>query len=223
MAKLEWDKLGEHWYETGTDRGVLYVYDTEKKAYGNGVAWNGLTAVNETPEGAEANDQYADNIKYLTLRSAETFGATIEAFTYPAEFEACDGMASLGEGVVIGQQPRTSFCFAYRTLKGNDTEGQNAGYKLHILYGCTVAPSERAYATVNDSPEAVNFSWELDTTPVNVTGHQPTACVTIDSTETTPEKMQKLEAYLYGTEGEQDENKPRVPMPDEIVGIMEAA
>ncbi len=219
MARLNWDAIGEHWFETGVDHGVFYPVDLETNRYGTGVVWNGLTAVTESPEGAEPNDQYADNIKYLTLRSAETFGATIEAFTYPDEFEPCDGTAVLGEGVNIGQQNRQAFGFCYRTLKGNDTQGQDAGYILHLVYGCTVSPSERAYQTVNDSPEAMTFSWELDSTPVNVTGHKPTSLVTIDSTETTEAKMKKIEDYLYGTET----TEPRFPMPDEVVSIMEAA
>ncbi len=219
MARLSWDNIGEHWFETGVDHGVFYPMDPEDNTYGNGVVWNGLTGVTESPEGAEPNDQYADNIKYLTLRSAETFGATIEAFTYPDEFEACDGTQTLGTGVRIGQQSRQGFGFCYRTLKGNDVKGQDAGYILHLVYGCTVSPSERAYQTVNDSPEAITFSWELDSTPVNVTGHKPTSLVTIDSTETTPEKMQKIEDYLYGTEY----TNARFPMPDQIVSIMEAA
>lgn len=223
MAKLEWDKVGEHWFEIGVDHGVLYPVDPESGEYQNGVAWNGLTAVTEQPEGAEPNDQYADNIKYLTLRSAETFGATIEAFTYPDEFALCDGSAEITDGVRVGQQPRRKFGFCYRTNKGNDVQGQDAGYILHFIYGCTVSPSERAYATINDSPEAITFSWELDSDPVPVSGHKPTSCVTIDSTVVDPEKLEKLENYIYGTEGALDTNQPKFPTPDEIVDIMEAA
>lgn len=219
MSKLTWDEIGEHWFETGVDQGVLYPIDPLSGEYQEGVAWNGLTAVNEQPEGAEANDQYADNIKYLSLRSAETYGGTIEAFTYPPEFEPCDGLASLGEGVNIGQQNRQGFGFCYRTLKGNDTQGTDAGYVLHLIYGCTVSPSEKNHATVNDSPEAMTLSWTLDSQPVKVDGHKPTSTVTIDSTETTPEKMKKIEDVLYGTE----KTNPRLPMPGEVVTIMEAA
>ena len=214
MATLEWDKTGEHWFEIGVDHGVLYPVKNGK--YQKGVAWNGLTAVTEQPEGAEPNDQYADNIKYITLRSMETFGATIEAFTYPDEFRACDGSAVPIKGVSFGQQPREKFGFCYRTNKGNDAQGQDAGYILHLLYGCTVSPSEKAYATINDSPEAITFSWELDTDPVKVDGYKPTACVTIDSTEVPPEQLARLERVLYGSL----KDDPRLPMPDEIVGIM---
>ena len=223
MSKLVWDAVGEHWFEIGVDHGVIYPVDPETGEYKTGVAWNGLTAVTEAPEGAEPNDQYADNIKYLTLRSAETFGATIEAFTYPDEFALCDGSAELADGVRVGQQPRTKFGFCYRTNKGNDVQGQDAGYLLHFIYGCTVSPSERAYATINDSPEAITFSWELDSDPVPVTGHKPTSVVTIDSTIVDPAKLKKLEDYIYGTEGDQDVNKPKFPLPDDIVDIMEAA
>lgn len=221
MPKLLWDQQGEHRFETGVDHGILFPVDDQGK-YGNGVVWNGLTAVNEQPEGAEANDQYADNIKYLTLRSAEKFGATIEAFTYPDEFAECDGSKELAKGVLIGQQPRRAFGFAYRTKVGNEVQGQDAGYKIHFLYGCTVSPSERSYQTVNDNPEAITFSWELDSNPVAVTGHQATSSVTIDSTLCDPDQMKKLLDYIEGTDGDQDENKSRLPMPDEIVGIMQA-
>lgn len=214
MAKLTWDNIGEKIYETGTDRGVLFVQNAG--VYGAGVAWNGLTAVSESPSGAEASPIYADNIKYLNLVSAEEFGCTIEAYTYPEEFEACDGSASIATGVTIGQQARKTFGFCYRTLVGNDVEGSEYGYKIHIVYGCLAAPSEKAYATVNDSPEAITFSWEVTTTPVNVPGFKPTANVTIDSTKTTPEKMAALEAILYGSDSEES----RLPLPEEIITLM---
>ena len=210
MAKIEWDKTGERLYETGVKNGVLYVQ--EGGAYPKGVAWNGLTAVTESPSGAEATPLYADDIKYLNLLSAEEFGATIEAYTYPDEFAECDGSASLAEGVMIGQQPRKAFGLCYRTTIGNDTEGNDHGYKLHIIYGALAAPSEKAYATINDSPEAITFSWEVTTTPVNVTGAKPTASITIDSTKATPEKLTALEKILYGDA----EVEARLPLPDEI-------
>lgn len=212
MAKIEWDKVGERFYETGVDRGVLYPQSDEGTGYGNGVAWNGLTSVTESPSGAEATPQYADNIKYLNLISAEEFGATIEAYTYPEEFGRCDGTAELQPGVVIGQQNRKPFALSYRTFKGNDTQNTDHGYKIHIIYGATAAPSEKAFATVNDSPEAITFSWELTTNPVAVPGHKPTACITIDSTKVDATKLKQLEAALYGSETEE----PRVPMPNEV-------
>lgn len=215
MAKIEWDKVGERFYETGVDRGVLYPQSDEGTGYGNGVAWNGLTSVTESPSGAEATPQYADNIKYLNLISAEEFGATIEAYTYPEEFGRCDGTAELEPGVVIGQQNRKPFALSYRTFKGNDTQNTDHGYKIHIIYGATAAPSEKAFATVNDSPEAITFSWELTTNPVAVPGHKPTACITIDSTKVDKTKLGQLEAALYGTESEE----PRVPMPDEVANF----
>ena len=216
MAKIEWDKTGERLYETGVKNGVLYVQ--EGGVYGNGVAWNGLTAVTESPSGAEATPLYADDIKYLNLLSTEEFGATIEAYTYPDEFAECDGSASLATGVMIGQQPRKAFGLCYRTTIGNDTEGNDHGYKLHIIYGALAAPSEKAYATINDSPEAITFSWEVTTTPVNVTGAKPTASITIDSTKATPEKLTALEKILYGDA----EVEARLPLPDEIKGIFTA-
>lgn len=215
MAKIEWDKVGERFYETGVDRGVLYPQADEGTGYDNGVAWNGLTSVTESPSGAEATPQYADNIKYLNLISAEEFGATIEAYTYPEEFGRCDGTAELEPGVVIGQQNRKPFALSYRTFKGNDTQNTEHGYKIHIIYGATAAPSEKAFATVNDSPEAITFSWELTTNPVAVPGHKPTACITIDSTKVNKTKLGQLEAALYGTESE----APRVPMPDEVANF----
>lgn len=215
MAKIEWDKVGERFYETGVDRGVLYPQADEGTGYDKGVAWNGLTSVTESPSGAEATPQYADNIKYLNLISAEEFGATIEAYTYPEEFGRCDGTAELEPGVVIGQQNRKPFALSYRTFKGNDTQNTEHGYKIHIIYGATAAPSEKAFATVNDSPEAITFSWELTTNPVAVLGHKPTACITIDSTKVDKTKLGQLEAALYGTESEE----PRVPMPDEVANF----
>ena len=216
MAKLIWDNVGERLYETGVKNGVLYVQ--ENGAYPKGVAWNGLTAVTESPSGAEATPLYADDIKYLNLFSAEEFGATIEAYTYPDEFAACDGSASLAEGVYIGQQARKTFGLSYRTALGNDTNGQDYGYKLHLIYGAMASPSEKAYATINDSPEAITFSWEVTTTPVNVTGFKPTASLTIDSTKVDKDKLATLEAMLYGT----DEEEAKLPLPDEIAQLMSA-
>lgn len=218
MSKLVWDQTGERRYETGVKNGVLYVQGAGG-VYGNGVAWNGLTAVTESPSGAEPTPLYADDIKYLNLLSNEEFAATIEAYTYPEEFEQCDGSAELAPGVSIGQQDRKTFGFCYRTTLGNDTEGNNHGYKIHIVYGCLAAPSEKAYATINDSPEAITFSWEVSTTPVNVTGKKPTASITIDSTKVDAEKLAALEAKLYGTE----DQEPTLPLPDEIATIMAAA
>lgn len=221
MARLVWDKTGEHLYETGVDHGVLYFPD-QTGAYKNGVAWNGLISVSESPSGAEATGQYADNIKYLNLISAEEFGATIEAYTYPEEFEACNGNKELVDntGVYIGQQSRSVFGFCYRTMIGNDTDGQDHGYKLHLVYGCQVSPSEKAYQTINDSPEALTFSWELSTTPVNVTGKKPTALLVIDSTKIDSTKLAKIEAKLYGDE---TSTGAVLPTPDEIAEILSAA
>lgn len=216
MPKLVWDAIGEKIYETGVDHGVLYVQD--KGAYPKGVAWNGLTAVTESPSGAEPTPLYADNIKYLNLMSTEEFAATIEAYTYPDEFAECDGSAELVAGVMLGQQKRKTFGMCYRTIIGNDTENNAHGYKLHIIYGALAAPSEKAYATVNDSPEAITFSWEVSTTPVAVEGHEPTASITIDSTKVDVEKLAALEAVLYGSE----EAEPRLPLPDEIKTLMAA-
>ena len=218
MAKLVWDESGKRLYETGVEKGVLYVQG-ENGEYQKGVAWNGLTAVTESPSGAEPTALYADDIKYLELFSAEEFGATIEAYTYPAEFEACDGSASLGEGVTIGQQDRKAFGLCYRTIVGNDVKGNEHGYKLHLIYGAKAKPSEKAYATVNDSPEAVTFSWEVTTTPVNVAGFKPTASVTIDSTKIQPEKLKLIEDKLYGTASEE----ATLPLPDEIKQIIAGA
>ena len=217
MAKLQWDKTGEHFYETGVDHGVLYPMNDGGQTYATGVAWNGLTAVTESPEGAEVSAIYADNIKYLNLMSAEDFKATIEAYTYPEEFEQCDGSASLAQGVKIGQQSRKAFGFCYRTKIGNDLNPE-LGYKIHIVYGATAAPTERAYETVNDSPEAITFSWEVSTIPVEVTGFKPTAHVEIDSTKVESAKLAKIEAKLYGSETEE----PTLLMPDEIVALIKA-
>jgi hypothetical protein len=217
MAKLIWDKVGERFFETGVDHGVLYPMGADG-TYSNGVAWNGLTGVTESPSGAEPEPLYADNIKYLNMMSAEEFGASVEAYTYPDEFAECDGSASLAEGVTIGQQDRKTFGLSYRTLLGNDVKGNNYGYKLHLIYGCLAAPSEKGYTSVNESPEAMTLSWEISTTPVNVTGHKPTACVTIDSTKVDAEKLAELEAILYGSESEE----PRLPLPDEIAQLFAA-
>ena len=215
MAKIVWDAVGDHIFETGVRNGVLYLKDAQG-AYNTGVAWNGLTSVSESPEGAEPTDLYADDIKYLSLMSAENFKATIEAYTYPVEFEECDGFATIAKGVVIGQQSRKPFGLCYRTSIGNDTDGNEHGYKLHIVYGCQASPSEKQYSTINDSPDAVTFSWEVSTTPVNVNGKKPTATLIIDSTKADKAKLTALEAILYGSE--QDE--PRLPMPDEIAALM---
>ena len=220
MAKLVWDKTGDRLYETGVKNGVLYI--PTAGVYSKGVAWNGLTAVTESPSGAEATALYADDTKYLSLMSAEEFGATIEAYTYPDEFAACDGSAELADGVMIGQQKRSVFGLCYKTTIGNDTEGNDHGYKLHIIYGAQAKPSERAYASINDSPEAITFSWEITTTPVNVTGAKPTASLVIDSTKADPSKLAALEDILYGKNGE-PANEPRLPLPDEIKTLMTAA
>ena len=212
MAKLVWDESGKRLYETGVKMGVLYVQD-ESGTYPQGVAWNGLTAVNESPSGAEATPLYADDIKYLELRSAEEFGATIEAYTYPDEFEACDGSAEIAVGVKVGQQARKAFGLCYRTIVGNDVQGNDFGYKLHLIYGATAAPSEKAYATVNDSPEAVTFSWEVTCTPVEVPGFKASASIVIDSTKVNKEKLAALEAKLYGDTS----TEAMLPLPAEIV------
>ena len=198
MAKLLWDQSGERLYETGVDHGILFVQNAG--VYGNGVAWNGLTTVTESPSGAEATAIYADNIKYLNLYSAEEFGATIEAYMYPDEFAECDGSANIATGVAIGQQQRKSFGFAYRTRLGNDTDGDSYGEKLHIIYGCRCSPTEKGYSTVNDSPEAITFSWEVTTTPITVEGYKPTANVIIDSTKADETKYNRLLAILEGTD-----------------------
>lgn len=217
MSRLTWDNTSERLYETGVKQGVLYPIQADGK-YSKGVAWNGLTAVTESPSGAEATALYADDIKYLNLMSNEEFGATIEAYTYPDEFAECDGSAALATGVMIGQQKRKTFGLCYRTTLGNDVDGNDYGYKLHLIYGCLAAPSEKAYATINDSPEAITFSWEVSTTPVNVDGFKPTSCITIDSTKADEAKLAALEDVLYGKED--DETTPRLPLPDEVATMM---
>lgn len=216
--KLVWDQTNERLYETGVKMGVVYPQATGG-TYPMGVAWNGLTAVTESPSGAEATALYADDIKYLNLMSAEEFAATIEAYTYPDEFAECDGSAELAKGVAIGQQKRKAFGLCYRTVLGNDVDGNDHGYKLHIIYGAMAAPSEKAYATINDSPEAITFSWELSTTPVSVDGFKPTASITIDSTKADPTKLEALEKILYGSE----EAEARLPLPNEIATLMAAS
>lgn len=226
MSKIVWDKTGERLYETGVKNGVLYVQNSDG-SYPKGVAWNGLTAVTESPSGAEATALYADDIKYLNLMSNEEFGATIEAYMYPKEFKVCDGSAEIAKGVTIGQQARKTFGLAYRTVLGNDVDGNDHGYKLHLIYGATASPSEKGYSTINDSPEAITFSWELNTTPVSVTGFKPTASLVIDSTEVDAEKLAELETILYGkdptSEGSGDGVDPRLPLPDEVAAIFSAA
>ena len=222
MAKIVWDKSSERLYETGVKNGVLYVQGTGG-TYTKGVAWNGLASVTESPSGAEPTPLYADDIKYLNLLSTEEFGATIEAYTYPDEFAECDGSKSLAAGVYIGQQARKAFGMCYKTTLGNDTEGNDHGYKLHIIYGALAAPSEKAYETINDSPEAITFSWEISTTPVNVKGSKPTATIVIDSTKANPEKLAALEVILFGADapnGEGTGTDPRLPLPDEIATLM---
>lgn len=217
MSRLQWDQDGQKIYETGVSNGVLYVKNGAN--YGAGVAWNGLTAVTESPSGAESTPLYADNIKYLNLMSNEEFGATVEAYTYPDEFGACDGSDALSAGVLIGQQGRKPFGLAYKTIIGNDSYGSGYGYKLHLIYGAQAAPSEKSYATVNDSPEAITFSWELTTSPVSVAGKKPTACLTIDSTKVDSAKLAAVENILYGNVGVD----PRLPLPDEIASIFGSA
>lgn len=220
MSRLTWDGTGQKRFETGDDHGVLYRLD-QNGAYSTGVAWNGLTAVTESPSGAEPTDLYADNIKYASLRSAETYGATIEAYTYPDEFAECDGSAEIATGVRIGQQERKTFGFSYRSIIGDDTDN-NKGYKLHLIYGCTASPSDKSYQTVNESPDAITFSWEITTVPVNVTGKKPTASLEIDSTKADATKLAALEAILYGTDasGGSEGTSPRLPLPDEVATLM---
>ena len=222
MSKLVWDQTGEHYYETGVKMGVLYP-QSASGTYSKGVVWNGLTAVTESPSGAEATPLYADDVKYLNLYSAEEFGATIEAYTYPDEFAECDGSAEIATGVTIGQQNRKAFGLCYRTTIGNDTDGNDHGYKLHIIYGAMASPSEKAYATINDSPEAITFSWEITTTPVSVSGFKPTASVIIDSTKVDGTKLKQLEAILYGDNGSSSAGEARLPLPDEIVTLIGTA
>lgn len=223
-AALAWDETGEKLYETGVDHGVLYPMG--QNGYGTGVAWNGLTTVTETPSGAEATKLYADNIKYLEIRSAEEFGGTIEAYTYPDEWAECDGSAALVAGVYAGQQPRKIFGLCYRTILGNDVDLDKHGYKLHLVYGCTASPSERSYATVNDSPEAITFSWEFSSVPVPVEGHKPVSCITIDSTKVDSAKLKLLEDKLYGVTTDSTAN-PAVagsaaylPLPAEVISTL---
>lgn len=231
MPRVKWDEDGKRTYETGTDRGVVYPWDKTLNGgtggYGEGFSWNGLTAVTVSPSGADETALYADNIKYLSLRAVEELGATIEAYGCPTEFEECDGTASIGKGVTIGQQTRKRFAFTFRTIIGNDTENNDHGYKIHILYGCTASPSEKSYATVNESPEAITFSWELSTVPVNVTGFKPTSYICIDSTKIAEAKLTALENILYGTdpdaEAQTEGTTARVPMPAEIIALLAAA
>lgn len=231
--KLVWDADGDHRFETGVDHGVLYLRDKDG-AYNNGVAWNGLTGVTENPSGAEATALWADNIKYLNLISAEEFAATVTAYTYPDEFAECDGSATVAKGVTIGQQSRKTFGLSYRTKLGNDIDGDEYGYKIHLVYGCSATPSDKAYSTKNDSPSAIEFSWTINTTPVAVTGFKPTATVEINSVTTDPEKLKVLEAVLYGTDDESASEwlkdkeggavtaGPRLPLPDEVIKIVGA-
>jgi hypothetical protein len=218
MAKIIWDQVGERLYETGIEKGVLYVRN-DAGLYPLGVPWNGLISVTENPSGAESNPQFADNMKYLNLISAEEFGATIEAYTYPDEFAECDGSAEIATGVLIGQQGRKSFGLSYKTILGNDVAGNDLGYKLHIIYGALAAPSEKGFSTINDSPEAITFSWEISTTPVIVSGLKPTATLVIDSTKVSAANLKILEDILYGT----DVSNPRLPLPDEIASIFTSA
>lgn len=217
MTKLVWDQTGERFYETGVKNGVLYPQEGGK--YPKGVAWNGLTAVTQSPSGAEATPLYADDMKYLNLYSAEEFAATVEAYTYPDEFAECDGSAELAVGVSLGQQPRKAFGMAYKTVIGNDVDANKHGYKIHLIYGAMAAPSEKAYATINDSPEAITFSWELSTTPVSVEGFEPTAYIEIDSTKAEPTKLAALEKKLFGDA----DTEAQLPLPDEIKTLMNAA
>ena len=217
MSRIIWDETGKRLYETGVKMGVLYP-EQKSGLYDKGVAWNGLTAVTESPTGAETTPQYADDIKYLNLMSAEEFGATIEAYTYPDEFAICDGSIEMEKGVVIGQQKRKTFGLSYRTVIGNDIEGLDYAYKLHLIYGALASPSEKEYATINDSPEAITFSWEITTTPVSVKGFKPTASLTIDSSKVDAAKLELLESILYGSE----DSEPRLPLPDEIIKIFKS-
>ena len=218
MSAIVWDATGERLFETGVDHGVLYPFNTTTKVYETGVAWNGLTGVTESPDGAEPNDLYADNIKYATLRSAETFGGTIEAYTYPDEFGECDGSASPITGVYLGQQSRKPFGFCYRTKVGSDADVEASNYKIHVWYGCSASPSERAYETVNDSPDAITFSWEITTTPVNATGYKPLATITIDAWKLSTSARTALENKLYGSQS----TEPTLPDPDTLLALIGA-
>ena len=215
MSKIVWDETGEHFFETGIKNGVLYPQDSMGK-YPKGVAWNGLTSVTESPGGADPSDIYADDDKYLTLRAKETFGGTIEAYTSPDEFGVCDGTAELAPGVYIGQQARKAFGLCYRTAVGNDVDGTDHGYKLHLVYGATASPAQKAYSTINESPEAMTLSWEFTTTPVKVTGHKPTALLVIDSRNVDPGVMAKIEKVLYGDESKE----ASLPSPDEVLALI---
>ena len=221
MSRLVWDQTGERIYETGVSHGVLYPVDNNG-TYSTGVAWNGLTSVSESPEGADISDIYADNIKYLSLQAAETFGATVEAYTYPDEFAVCDGSVELMTGVMAGQQTRKAFGLCYRTEVGNDVLDTAYGYKLHLIYGCKAQPSEKSYETINDSPEAIQFSWEIKSTPVNVSNHKATSCLVIDSTKVDSTKLADLENALYGTDasGGNQATQPWLPMPDDVIAIL---
>lgn len=224
MAKITWDKTGEHYYEVGVDRGVLYPMKSDGSGYDKGVAWNGLTGVSEKPSGAESSDQYADNVKYLSIRSAEKFDATIEAFTYPDEFGACDGTAELTTGVKVGQQTRKAFGLSYRTMLGNDTQGNDHGYLIHLIYGASAAPSEKGYSTVNDSIEPIKFSWEISTVPVPVEGKKPTSTLVINSTKA--KNIKNLEDYLYGTDAGSISQggvtgEPQLPLPDKVKTLLQ--
>ena len=226
MSKLVWDKTGERLYETGVEKGVLYPF--KEGAYSGGVVWNGLTSVSESPSGGEPTALYADDIKYLELMSTEEFGATIEAYMYPDEFMSCDGSAEIAKGVVIGQQKRSTFGMSYVTKIGNDTDGSDYGYKIHLIYGAKAKPSEKGYETINDSPDAITLSWEISTTPVEVSakGFKPTASVTIDSTKVKADELAALEAILYGTDGGPSgtpaATEPRLPLPDELATIFKS-
>lgn len=223
MSKLVWDTVGERYFETGVKNGVLYKYDNTQHAYGTGVAWNGLSSISESPEGADETAIYADDIKYLSLRAAEEFGGTIEAYTYPDEFMECDGTKALVTGVTVGQQTRTMFGLSYVTTVGNDTEGTDHGYKIHLVYGATCSPSERSYSTINDSPEAITFSWEFSTVPVAVgEGFKPTALIVIDSTKVDAAKLENLKDYLYGTNGEGQTagTDPQLPLPSKVLELL---
>ena len=218
MAVIKWDSTGERFFEMGVKKGVLYPIDNEGN-YTKGVAWNGLTSVAETPDGAEATDLYADDIKYASFRSAEKFGGTVEAYMFPDEWYECDGSAELAPGVYLGQQTRKKFGMSYVTQIGNDVQGDGFGYKLHLVYGATASPSERTYESINDSPDAITFSWDFETTPVDVAGHKPTSLITINSLTADPTKLKTLEAILYGAESQE----PRLPMPDEVYTLMKSS
>ena len=218
MAVIKWDSTGERFFEMGVKKGVLYPIDNEGN-YTKGVAWNGLTSVAETPDGAEATDLYADDIKYASFRSAEKFGGTVEAYMFPDEWYECDGSAELAPGVYLGQQTRKKFGMSYVSQIGNDVQGEGLGYKLHLVYGATASPSERTYESINDSPDAITFSWDFETTPVDVEGHKPTSLITINSLKADPTKLRALEAILYGSESQE----PRLPMPDEVYTLMKSS